>query len=156
MNTVRAVLPWTLVMTGFGGVVWWLLARDAQAGRWLLAALLIGHGAVHLLFAAPGDRGRDAWPFDMDNSWITTLGADARAVRVAGWGLIAIVVVGFLTSGLSTVDTVVPAGWWPAAVVGSSIASIVALVVFFNPQFVLGLAIDVALVWLAGFGPWAP
>lgn len=154
MNTLRAVLPWTIVTATLGGVIWFLLARDAAAGRWLLAAFLIGHGAVHLLFAAPGDS--DEWPFDMGQSWLVSGGMDRGAVQATGWVLITVAVIGFAVSALSTVGLAVPASWWQTTTIASSIASAGALVVFFSPQLVLGLGIDLVLALLAGLGSWLP
>jgi hypothetical protein len=160
MKTIGAVAPWAIVLTGAGGAVWWLLSRDIAAGRWLLAALLFGHGAVHLLFVVPPPDGTDAgseWPFDMTRSWtITGPALDPDTVRAAGKVLVAGVVAGFALAALSTTSIVVPPGWWRATVASSSIASAAALVLFLSPRFVLGLGMDVALVWVAAAGAWMP
>ena len=78
------------------------------------------------------------------------------SVRALGWTLIGIAVVGFTMAGMSTLGLAVPAGWWPVTTVASSIASAGALVAFFNPQFILGLGIDLVLALVAGFGRWLP
>ena len=44
VKTMTGTLPWAVVVVAIGGAIWWLLSRDMAAGRWLLAALLIGHG----------------------------------------------------------------------------------------------------------------
>jgi hypothetical protein len=56
---MAGTLPWAVVLAVTGGAIWWLLSRDAVAGRWLLAALLIGHGVVHPLFAVPAPSATD-------------------------------------------------------------------------------------------------
>jgi hypothetical protein len=49
-----------------------------------------------------------------------------------------------------------PSSAWPALVVISATASAVMLALFFNPQLVLGLAIDAVLLWVALATVWSP
>ncbi|HLO34957.1 MAG TPA: hypothetical protein VK194_02705 [Candidatus Deferrimicrobium sp.] len=160
MKTFGGVLPWAVVLAAIGAAIWWLLSREVAAGRWLLAAVLIGHGVVHVLFAVPAPAataGSPDWPFDMARSWVVTgAGVDLNAIRVVGVALIAIVVAGFGLSALSTVGVVVPPGWWRATVVVSSVASAIMLILFFEPQLVLGLGIDAVLLGVVATGAWAP
>jgi hypothetical protein len=53
--------------------------------------------------------------------------------------LIVVFVGGFALAALSTVGLVVLAGGWQAAVGASAVTSVVLLVLFFNPQLVLGI-----------------
>ncbi len=159
MKTLSSILPWAIVVAGFGGAIWWLLAREMTAGRWLLAAFLVGHGAVHLLFAVPAHTMGDGadWPFDMGRSWMSTgLTLSTNTIRIAGWALIAVIVIGYLLAGLSAPGVGFTADWWPTIVVVPSIVSTVALLAFFTPQLLLGIGIDVVLVWLGLAGSWTP
>lgn len=160
MKAMAGILPWAVVLAVLGGATWWLLSHDVAAGPWLLAAVLLGHGLVHVMFAVvspAATEGGPEWPFDMTKSWaVTGAGLDLGAVRVLGIGLIAIVACGFSLAALSTVGLVVPAGWWQATVGVSAVASAAALVLFFNPQLVLGLGIDTVLVWAVATRAWAP
>ena len=160
MKAIVGILPWAAVLAVLGGVIWWLLSREMVAGRWVLAAVLIGHGVVHGLFAVPAPattEGAPVWPFDMARSWLVTgAGADLTVVRVVGVALIVLVVAGFALAALSTVGIVVPAGWWPATVAGSALASALLLVLFFEPQLLLGLGIDAVLLWVVMTRAWAP
>ena len=61
-----------------------------------------------------------------------------------------------LLAALATVGIMVPAAWWQGLVVASSLASLAMLVVWFAPMLLLGILIDVALMWLAIAGPWSP
>ena len=147
------------MLAALGGAIWWLLSRDLAAGPWLLAAVLIGHGIVHLMFAiSPATTaGGPEWPFDMAKSWaVTGAGLDLQVVRTVGVALIVIVAGGFALAALSTVGLVVPAGWWQAAVAASATMSIVVLVVFFNPQLVLGIGIDAVLLLAVAAKAWVP
>ncbi len=160
MKSLIGILPFAVVLVIAGAAIWWMLSRDMGAGRWLLAAVLIGHAVVHVMFALPESVAADAgpaWPFTMAGSWLVApAGLDVNVVRAIGMTLIAIIGIGFVIAAGSTVGLVVPAGWWPGAVVVSSLASAVMLVLFFDLQLVLGLGIDALLVWVAAAGLWAP
>jgi hypothetical protein len=93
----------------------------------------------------------------MARSWaITGAGIDLHVIRAIGVLLIVVVVGGFAMAALSTVGLVVPADWWRAAVVVSSLTSVALLVLFFNPQLVLGIGIDAVLLWAVATRAWAP
>lgn len=158
VRTVAGILPWAIVLMVSGGVVWWLLAREMAAGRWFLAALLMGHGLVHLLFVVPtpaATEGGAEWPFDLAQSWaITGIGLDVTVVRTIGLALITVVVVGFSSAALSTVGIIVPSGWWQPIVAVSAVASTILLVLFVEPQLVLGLGIDAVLLWVVAARVW--
>jgi hypothetical protein len=160
VKSIVGVLPWAVALVALGGALWWLLAREMAAGRWLLAALLIGHGLIHLLFLVPAPAATDSgpkWPFDMGRSWAASrAGLGGSAVRIVGAALIAVVVVGFSLAALSTVGIVIPSGWWQPLVAVSSVASAALLVLCFEPQLVLGLGIDAALLWVVAAGAWLP
>lgn len=163
MKTIVGILPWAVVVAAIGGATWWLLSRDIPAGRWLLAALLIGHGAVHVMFAIPASAaetaagGAPAWPFDMARSWaVTGVGLDIDTIRAVGTVLIAVIVGGFALSALSTVAILVPPDWWRASLVLSAVGSAAMLLLFFEPQLLLGLGIDAVLVSAVAARVWAP
>ena len=160
VKTMAGILPWAVVLVVIGGAIWWLLSHDMAAGRWLLAALLIGHGVVHVLFAAPMPTATDgaaAWPFDMARSWaVTRAGLDLNLVRGIGVVLIAVTVGAFALAALSTVGIIVPVGWWQPTIALGAIASAAMLVLFFEPQLVLGLGIDAVLLWVVVTRAWVP
>ncbi|MGD0123686.1 MAG: hypothetical protein ABSC46_14180 [Candidatus Limnocylindrales bacterium] len=159
-QSVASMLPFAIVLACLGAAIWFLLSREMALGVWLLAAFLVGHGLIHLLFFVPqpaAAAGAPEWPFDMARSWaVTGAGLDVGTVRVIGAALIAVVAVCFVAAGLATVGVIVPPNWWRAAVVASAAASIVLLALFFNPQLVLGLAIDSALLMVVVAAVWAP
>lgn len=154
-----ALAGWTAVVAGMAAVIWWLLATDQAAGPWVLAAFVLGHGLVHLLFAVPppAGEGEGAWPFDMTRSWAGAGSEAARGlVRGIGWILVAATILAAVLGALATVDVAVPTAWWGPAVAGSAVASATTLVLFFSPQFALGIAIDAGLIWVAVSGAWVP
>jgi hypothetical protein len=158
-RTMATTLPWAVVLVVAGVAIWWLLSKDLAAGPWLLAALLLGHGLVHLLFAVPATPGADggnAWPFEMARSWaVTRAGLELGLVRVIGAVLISVTVAAFALAALATVGVIVPSGWWQPAIALGAIASVATLVLFFDPQLVLGLGIDIVLLWLVATRAWA-
>ncbi len=160
VKTITGTLPWGVVLLAIGVAIWWLLSRDMAAGRWLLAALLIGHGVVHVFFAVPTPAASDggaAWPFDMAESWVVTrAGLDLTLVRGIGVVLIAVTVGAFALAALSTVGLIVPSGWWQPTIAVGAVASAAMLVLFFEPQLVLGLGIDAVLLWVVVTRAWVP
>lgn len=159
VKTMAGTLPWAVVLVVAGVAVWWLLSQDMAAGTWLLAALLLGHGLVHLLFAVPAPTASDgggAWPFDTSQSWaVTRAGLDLGLVRVIGAVLIAVTVGAFAVAALATLGIVVPAESWQPAIALGAIASAATLILFFDVQLVLGLGIDAVLLWVVLTRAWA-
>ena len=70
--------------------------------------------------------------------------------------LVVVTFVLFALAALATAGILVPAAWWQGLLVASSLASLAMLVVWFAPTLLLGILIDIALVWLAIAGPWSP
>ena len=53
MKTVTQLLPLAIGAALVADLTWFLLDRDVALGRWLLAALILGHGLAHLAFVVP-------------------------------------------------------------------------------------------------------
>ena len=118
--------------------------------RIVLGVLLVAHGLVHLLWFAPNQD--PAWPFRLDRSWL--LPEEAR--RPVAVILVALVVVGFALLGLAVWGAPGLVSIWPGLAIGAAVASLTALVLFWDRQLLLGVAIDVALVVVALWRPgWA-
>jgi hypothetical protein len=163
MKALLDLLPIGLGVAIAAVVTWFLLDRNWALGKWLLAALMLFHGWVHVMFVFPQPEGASAtegglaWPFDMSGSWLIG-GAvlDGGLVRTLGIGLILIVVGTFVLAALSTMGWLVPAGWWSGLVIGGAAASTLMLVTFFSPALLLGFAINGALTWLVLASVWSP
>jgi hypothetical protein len=163
LKTIAGLLALTVALAAVGIAIWWLLGREMALGRWLLGALLVAHGLIHLLFAVPrpataaATSGAAKWPFDMTRSWLVAIrGLDVSALRLVGVALVGTVVISLLLAGFATVGILVPSAWWPVLVVASSVASAVLFALFFDPQLVLGLSIDIVLLWIVLATVWAP
>ncbi|MET0772559.1 MAG: hypothetical protein ABWZ82_05700 [Candidatus Limnocylindrales bacterium] len=162
MRTLREVGPLGVVVALVGGVTWMLLSGHDALGVWLLAGLLLAHGLVHVMFlvpspphtVVPSTDGPD-WPFDLGQSWLAgRLGTGA--VRMVGRYLVIAVVALAALAALGTVGVPMSSARWAALVVGSAGASLVLLAIDFRPSLALGVAIDLALLWLALWSSWTP
>ena len=162
LKTVAGLLPIAAGLAVFAAAVWLLLARDIGLGEWLLAAFLVGHGLVHVMFLVPSQPDTTvatnavANPFDMAKAWPVRVGLDVGVVRQLTVALITFIVVGYGLAGLATVGILVPAGWWQTLVIGSTAASFVLLAAFLSPGLLLGFAINAVLLWIVLASIWAP
>jgi len=163
MKGILELVPIGIGVVLAAGFTWFLLNRNMALGPWLLAALLLFHGWVHVMFVFPAPEpaaasaGSLAYPFDMSRSWlITNAGIDAGVVRSVGVVLMVATVVAFVLAALSTVGWIVPAGWWSGLVLFGATTSTLLLVLFFSPALLLGFGINAVLWWLVLAAAWAP
>jgi hypothetical protein len=124
-----------------------------------IAAFLLAHAGLHAGFVSPrppASAGGPAWPFDVGGSWLLTrLGVDGEIPRILAITLIAATITGYALAALAAAGVAPDVIWGPALVTGS-IASIALLGVFFHPWLVLGVAIDVVLLWSVLVAGWSP
>jgi hypothetical protein len=162
VKSLIGILPWAIVLALGGAVIWFLLDRQMAAGLWLLALLLAAHGMVHVLFvvpapAPPAGRGGHEWPFDLARSWLATrAGLAARHIRWVAMALIGLTITAFVIAALATIGLIVPTDWWGGLVVLGAAASLVLLIVAFDPQLLLGIGIDIVLLSVALGSLWSP
>ena len=126
----------------------------------LLAAFLVAHAMIHASYltpAPPRTAGGPEWPFEMSRSWLVT-GAhlDPGLVRALGAALVATTIALLLLAALAAAGWVVPGDWWPGLAVGGAIASLATLAAFFHPWIVLGIAIDLVILWAVAVVGWRP
>jgi hypothetical protein len=158
MKTLVGLIPLAVVLVVAGAGIWWLLTNHSELGKWVLAGALVAHGLIHGLFLAPAPAAGSgpAWPFNFAQSWLSGAGLGTDPVRIVGTVLVIAVAAAFVVSGLATAGVVVPTSWWRSAVAVAAVLSAVMLAVYFDPQLVLGLAIDGALLWLVVTAAWTP
>jgi hypothetical protein len=127
--------------------------------RLLLAGFLLAHAAIHVGFISPrppSTAGGPQWPFELSRSWaLTPLGVDADLGRILGMALVAATLGGFAIAAIAALGFV-PAAIWPAASAIGAIASIALLLLFFHPWLVLGVGIDLVLLWAVLVVRWGP
>lgn len=105
--------------------------------RWLAGAFLIAHGLVHLAIWAP--RPKDP-PFDVNRSPVF---GDVRTLALS----IAVAAAVLLVGG--GVGLVAEASWWPVVTIVAAGVSAVLLLLTVSPWFLIGLAINAAIIVLA-------
>ncbi len=125
----------------------------------LIAAFLLAHGAIHVAFLGPrpaATAGGPPWPFEIGRSWLLSpMGFDGDITRLLGLALTAASLGGFALAALGVLG-VLPIGvWFPTLFLGV-VASMALLVLFFHPWLILGIVIDVVLLWLAIVADWQP
>ena len=123
-----------------------------------LAAFLLAHAAIHLgyLPRPPVTAGGPTWPFDFERSWaVRSLRLDSGLARTLGLALMAVVIASFAVAALASLGWL-SASVWTFSVALGAIASGAMLLIWFHPWLLIGLAIDVLLVWLALMEHWTP
>jgi hypothetical protein len=129
-------------------------------GTLLLAVFLAAHGLIHLSYVTPAPpRTADGpeWPFALGRAWpLTAIHADPDLVRIVGVGLVMGTVVLLLAAALATGGWLVPTSMWGALVVSGAALSLITLTLFFHPWLVLGIVIDVVLLWAVVAAGWDP
>ena len=161
MKALVQLAPLGVGLLVFAGVAGLLIQRQNVIGVWLFAAFLLGHGLVHIMFAAPppsqaGTSGAE-FAFDPSNSWlVTTHVAEVSVVRALVLALVAVTVIGYALAAMATVGLVVPASLWPSLVLGATLASVGLMAVGLMPGLVLGVAIDVVLLAIVFASVWNP
>jgi hypothetical protein len=68
----------------------------------------------------------------------------------------ALATVGFIMTGLALLDFLVPFDWWRTLAVASAVVSLLLLVIFWHPYFIVGVLIDVVVLVVVLFTDWAP
>jgi hypothetical protein len=162
MNDLLKLAPLAVGLVIFALVIAFVLSRGMALGAWLLAAFLLGHGLVHVMFAvpapaAPAPAGGMEYPFDVNNTWLVTAHiADVAIVRGIVIGLVTATVIGYGLAALSTVGIGVSPSLWPLLVLAATAASGGLMVIGLAPALALGVAIDIALVALVVTSAWSP
>jgi hypothetical protein len=117
--------------------MWWTIG---------IGLLLLAHGVIHVAIYAP-PTAADA-PFDTGRSWLASgprqarplllafAYASAAALTAAGLGLFA------------------RQDWWQAAAIVGAVLSLLLLILFFNPWITIGVAINVALIFVLVQTDW--
>ena len=161
MSTLLKLAPLGVGLIVFAVVVTFLVQRNMVVGTWLIAAFLLGHGLVHIMFATPppvaaGDPAAE-FAFDPARSWLVSAHVvDPSLLRLAVVALVAVVVVGYGLAAMATLGLVVPQTLWPTLVLASTVASGVLMFIGLSPALALGIAIDAILVLMVLASVWAP
>ena len=120
---------------------------DSPVLKVLLGLLLVVHGLIHLVYFAPANDPK--FPMTAGKSWlVTSRGLPIEAVRRLVAVLAVTAAVAFCLLALSYFGLLVPTNWFTPLAVVAALASLLLIAVTWNVQFMVGVAIDVAvLVW---------
>lgn len=124
-----------------------------------IAGFLLAHAGIHVLFLTPpppATADGPAWPFATETSWLATrFGIVPDALRDLSFALVAVIVGGFALAAIVAIGIAPVSIWLPAVVIGS-VASIALLVIGFHPWLILGIGIDVVLLYATVVIGWLP
>ena len=114
--------------------------------RFLIAALIVGHGLVHgIMFALPYSPQASAdMPFNPSHSWLI---GDTRAF---GLVLALVVTLAFVVAGAAYLWR---ASWWPQVTVVAAGLSLILLILYFSKWWTVGYLISIALAIAAWRAP---
>ena len=123
------------------------------------AGFLLAHAGIHVLFLSPpppATADGPAWPFATGSSWLVTrFGVAKDAIRDLAFALVAVILGGFALAALVAIGLAPASLWLPAVVIGS-MASIGLLAICFHPWLILGVGIDVGLLYATLVVGWVP
>ncbi|HSJ22244.1 MAG TPA: hypothetical protein VK964_16870 [Nocardioidaceae bacterium] len=102
--------------------------------RWLFFAFLLGHAAVHVvMWTLPFTDAIKDMPFNPAHSWWF---GDQRIAAVLLAGVVA---VGYVIAG---VGWLLDAQWWPVSMASTSALSLLLMMLFFAPWWLVGIALS--------------
>lgn len=92
------------------------------------------------------------WPVNLGQSWLlSSLGVERTLIGRAGGFLWLIAGITLVAAGLGVLGVIVPLTWWRRLALCGAILSLVMLVIYLHPFYVLGLAASIilliALIW---------
>jgi hypothetical protein len=161
LRSLLALIPLAIALIVFTLLVGPMLIRHEPLGTWLFAGFLVAHGLIHGMFIPRPERAtvtaQTENPFSLERSWmVPRLRVPPTIIRPVGLALTSVTIAGYVLAGLCTVGLAVPGSLWTPLIVISSFSSLLVLVIAFAPGLVLGVGIDLLLVWLAITSAWQP
>ncbi len=117
-----------------------------------VGAFLIVHGLIHVMwFVPPPDDPR--YPFTWKSPRAEeNLGWEPDRVRSLGKALVVAATVGFVLAGVGALGVTGLAGSWHALAAASAFISLAAISLFWHRYFIVGLALDIAIVVAGSLG----
>lgn len=127
----------------------------------LIAVLMILHGLISAAFSlgnfstmapVPNPDWLSTWP-RMGQSWLLTwAGLERSPLNILGGLLYLLGGAAFITAGMGLLSFAVPQSWWPTLALAGAVLTLAALLLYFHPYYVVGIAISLAvlvsILWL--------
>jgi hypothetical protein len=141
-----------------GSIMWPFPRRSTVVQQLIVAAFLIAHGLLHVLFVSPRPAptpDSPPWPFDLETGPLAASGrVTPSRIASLGRGLVLAVLVGYSLAALGALGILQSTAFSLGVVIGS-VASLALLLAGFHRWLVIGIAIDVVLLLLVA-GGWRP
>lgn len=118
----------------------------------LFAIVLVVHGLITVGISAgsfaptanlPNPAWLRWWPHQLGRSWLIP--------GIGWWGGLIWLAAGLLLlgAGLGVFGFIVPVSWWIPCALGGTIISLVALLLYFHPYYVLAVILNIGILWIA-------
>jgi len=124
----------------------------------IIGLVLIAHGIGHVLglFPIAGWAKADGWTAD---SWVLSGPVGVSATHALGAVLWIVALVGFVVAGVGVLGFAVPAAWIRPAAVIASVASLIAIGLFWDalPSMtskIGAIGVDLVVLWAVVIGHW--
>lgn len=125
---------------------------------------LIAHGIITTAISSGSFKGGAGianpawlgwWPSALGQSWLLArLGVENSVASTAGGVLWLLGGLALVAAGLSVLGVVVPVEWWRGLAVGGAVISLLALLLYLHPFYVLGIALNVAILMAILWAHW--
>lgn len=110
----------------------------------LFALFVMAHGLLHASYLTPKPEDPN-YPFSFDKGWFASVAGNMA--QPIGTLLVAVTVVAFLLAGLGLLGVPGLVGIWKMMLLAGAIASLLLLVLFWHQWLVLGIVINIVLVY---------
>jgi hypothetical protein len=124
----------------------------------LLAGLLLAHGLIHIAFVSPAPpeiADGPRWPFATDRSGLLqALNVPPDVARILALTLAPLTAASFALGAIALLAAI--PGLWVQSMALGSMASLGLLIVFFDPWLVIGIGVDLVLLWITFVNGWMP
>jgi hypothetical protein len=132
----------------------------------MIAVLLILHGLISAAFSTgsfkPGNSVQNPtwinwWPTNMGESWLLPRPiAESPPVALLGGILFLAGGVALIASGLGLFGWIIPQAWWPFLAVTGAAISLLMLMIYFHPFYLIGIASNLAIIISILWIHWPP
>jgi hypothetical protein len=118
---------------------------------YILGFFILVHGLIHLMYLAPMPNDSE-YPFNFQTGWLN--GVLGEQAVVIGTLLMIAVSLAFIVAALAAFGTPGLDHATDIAVIGAAVLSLVLLLLFWHPWLMVGMTIDILLIFGAyRFGP---
>lgn len=118
--------------------------------NWLIGLFLIVHGMVHVGYLSPKPDDPN-YPFTLERSWLLGTGGRGIGSLLAGLAVATFALAGLGFLGIPGLSAIAPA----MTVIGS-VTSLLVLLLFWRSMLILGVLIDLGLLYVIFVLGWKP